>query len=515
VYKISYVPSGMNVLVINGHPRENSLTAALVQAYVTGAQQAGAHIEILNVAKLSFNPNVIESQSHKQYTEPDIKKARQLILWAKHIVFIYPTWWGTMPALLKGFIDRVFISGFAFEETEAGTGYSPLLSGRSAQVITTMDTPIMIYKLFYRAPGHNAMRRSILQFCGFIVTNILTFGPVKNADQKKRECWLRKVRDEGFKLKSGPLSSWKKISMRAVVWLKAIRLQFYPMTFIAYAAGTFGAQQAGYGFDPSIFWLGYIWLFFVEVSTVLSNDYFDYASDKQNRFYGPFTGGSRVIVDRLLSFQEVSKGIFFSLAISFAALSILLLTIPGSLLTISMFCGILFVLALGYTVPPLKLSYRGLGEVTVGLTHSFAVIICGYLFQGGGISDSLPWFISLPLFLAVLPSITLSGIPDLDADKAASKRTLAVRLGKKGAVRLAVLFSLLSAVSTIVFALLSILPGTFNGILYGVIPHAAFLIILLLRYIKDENPPVRIDSLMIASLTYLLWFALIPLINLY
>ncbi|HKZ65375.1 MAG TPA: NAD(P)H-dependent oxidoreductase [Chitinophagaceae bacterium] len=505
----------MNVLVINGHPRENSFSGAFLQAYVTGAREAGATIETLKLASLCFDPNVTCPIPHRQYAEPDIENARQLILWANHIVFIYPTWWGTMPALLKGFIDRVFISGFAFEETEAGAGYAPLLRGRSAQVITTMDTPVMIYKLFYRAPGHNAMRRSILQFCGFIVTGILSFGPVKNADQEKRESWLRKVNHEGLKLKNGPLSSWKKFRMRLAAWLKAIRLQFYPMTFIAYAAGTFGAQQAGYGFDPAIFWLGYIWLFFLEVSTVLSNDYFDYVSDKQNRFYGPFTGGSRVIVDRLLSFRQISKGIFFSLGLSFAALSILLFTIPGSLMTISMICGILFVMALGYTVPPLKLSYRGLGEITVGLTHSFAVIICGYLFQGGGIADSLPWFISLPLFLAVLPSITLSGIPDFDADKAASKKTLAVRVGKKGAARLAISFTILSAVSIIVFILLDILPGTFNGILYGVIPHAGFLSFLLFRYIKDRNPCVRIDSLMIASLTYLMWFAVIPLINLY
>jgi putative NADPH-quinone reductase/1,4-dihydroxy-2-naphthoate octaprenyltransferase len=505
----------MNVLVINGHPRENSLTGALVQAYVTGARQTPANIKVLNVARLYFNPNVIESSPHKQYLEPDIKNSRELILWANHIVFIYPTWWGTMPALLKGFIDRVFIAGFAFEETEAGTGYIPLLGGRSAQVITTMDTPVIIYKIFYRAPGHNAMRRSVLQFCGFVVTGILSFGPVKKAGLAKREAWLEKVTAQGLKLKNGPLSSAKKSGILVKAWIKAIRLQFYPMTFIAYAAGTFGAQQAGYGFNPAIFWLGYVWLFFLEVSTVLSNDYFDYPSDKQNKLYGPFTGGSRVIVDRLLSLQQVRIGIYCSLAVSFTSFLVLLLSIPGSLLTISMICGMLFVLALGYTVPPLKLSYRGLGELTVGLTHSFAVIICGYLFQGGVISDSLPWFISLPLFLAVLPSITLAGIPDLEADKAASKRTLAVQLGRKGAAKMALVFSVLSAGTTIAFAFLNILPDTFNGILYGVIPHALLLCFLLVRYISKENRPLRIDSLLVAALTYLMWFALVPVINLY
>lgn len=504
----------MKVLVINGHPRENSLSGAFVDAYMSGLQQAGATTEIVSVSKLQFDPNVTCSTPHLQYLEPDILKAQHLILWADHLVFIYPTWWGTMPALLKGFIDRVFISGFAFGETEGGTGYEPLLRGRSAQLITTMDTPVLIYKIIYRAPGHNAMRRAILEFCGIRVTSILSFGLVKKADQHKRQAWIQKVYKEGLKIQNGVFSLRRKASMGITAWLKAIRLQFYPMSFIAYTAGAFGAQQAGYGFDPLVFWLGYIWLFLVEVSTVLSNDYFDYSSDKRNRYYGPFTGGSRVIVDNLLSFRQVGTGILFTLLLSFIVFGALFFVIAAPMTNVLIICGILFVLALGYTVPPLKLSYRGLGEITVGVTHSFAVIICGYLFQDGEISDSMPWFISLPLFLAVLPSITLSGIPDYSADRAASKRTLAVRFGKRGAALLAILFTVLSAATIISFAIFNILPEAFKGLLFGVLPHAVLLIFFLFRYINNPDPPARIDSLMIVSLTYLMWFAVIPLINL-
>jgi len=70
-----------------------------------------------------------------------------------------------------------------------------------------------------------------------------------------------------------------------------------------------------------------------------------------------------------------------------------------------------------------------LGELNVALTHSFGVILCGYIFQGGEWNNSFPWLISLPLLLAVMPSIILSGIPDFEADKQAGKRTLVVRLG--------------------------------------------------------------------------------------
>lgn len=505
----------MNVLIINGHPRKDSFSQALVNAYAEGAVAAGVNITKLIVADLSFNPNVTHFSPRQQLFEDDIKLSQQNILWANHLVFIYPTWWGTMPALLKGFIDRVFTAGFAFEDIEGGTGYAPLLRGKSAQIITTMDTPKWVYRWIYRSPGHNAMRKATLQFCGFNMAPTVSFGPVKSSTEAEREQWLIKTTNEGLKLQRGALSQWNRLGIKAMVWLKAIRLQFYPMTFVAYTTGALGAESMGYVFKKPVFWIGYLWLFLVEMATVLTNDYYDFKSDKQNKYFSPFTGGSRVIVDKLLTFGEIKKGIFLSLALSFVVLSLLLVTISAPLPAVLLICGILFVLALGYTVPPLRLSYRGLGEFDVGLTHSFAVVVCGYVFQGGKVSDAFPWLLSLPMFLAVLPSIIMSGIPDYDADKAASKNTLAVKFGKKGAAALALSFTLLAAITVIFFKLFNIIPKANNYLLYAVIPHATLLTILIYKYIKNPSPSSRIDTLMVASLTYLIWLGLIPLINLY
>jgi len=155
-----------------------------------------------------------------------------------------------------------------------------------------------------------------------------------------------------------------------------------------------------------------------------------------------------------------------------------------------------------------------LGELTVGVTHSFAVIACGYLCQGGSLEDSFSWWLSLPLFFSVLPSIILAGIPDYDADSSAYKKTIAVRLGARGAVQLAIAFTIVSAISVIVFALSNILPRVFGGILYFVIPHAGLLIYLLARQLNKTNIHGRIDALIAAALSYLLWFAIVPLVNL-
>jgi 1,4-dihydroxy-2-naphthoate octaprenyltransferase len=506
----------MNVLVINGHPRKDSLSTAFMRAYIAGAQEAGATIETLITSHLHFDPNVSHPSPHQQYMEPDISKAQELIHWAQHIVFIYPTWWGTMPALLKGFIDRVFTSGFAFEETEAGTGYEPLLRGKTAEIFTTMDTPFVIYQLIYRAPGHNAMRRAILEFSGITVTKISSFGPVKSSDKNKRAAWLYKTRMRGASLKKGPFSLQKKIQLQCIIWLKALRLQFYPMTFIAYTAGAYGAKLNGHAFDKQLFWLGYAWLFFTEVTTVLSNDLFDYSSDKRNTKYGPFNGGSRVLVNGNLSFSELKAGITIAGVLSLLLL-VLLVFLSNRELTISVFLFStgLFILATGYTVPPLKLSYRGLGEFTVSTTHSVAVIVCGYLYQGGQVADSFPWLLGLPLFFSILPSIIIAGIPDYDADLAVGKRTMAVQLGAKKAAVLALLMCIVAAVTAIIFSAMNTLSPVYNGILFGVIPHCILLSFLLGRYIKNFTRPARTDLLLIIALTYLMWFAVVPLINLF
>jgi len=504
----------MNVLLINGHPRNESLTDALAASYIEGAAKANVNLQYIVVRDLQFNPNVTHQHTHDQPMEADILSSQEKIRWADHLVFVYPTWWGTMPALLKGFIDRVFTAGFAFLEIDGGTGYEGLLKGKTAQLITTMDTPNFVYNLLYRAPGHNAMKRATLGFCGLRMTRTLRFGPVRNSIYEKRKTWLERVYEEGTKLGNGALSPLKKLSIPVMNWLKAIRLQFYPMSFIAYAGGAYGAQAAGLGFDPFIFWLGYAWLFLIEVATVLSNDYFDFGSDKRNRYFSPFTGGSRVLVESLLDFRQVRTGILVTLGISMVVLVLLFTFTSIGAVNMIAVCGTLFILALGYTIPPVKLSYRGLGELTVGVTHSFAVILCGYMFQGGNLSDNFSWLLGLPLFLAVLPSIILAGVPDHDADEAVAKRTMAVRFGKKGAARIALAFTISATLAVIFFHYYGILPHAFAGILIPVIPHALLLAYLIIQYIRKKDPPKRIDGLLVAALTFIFWFGIVPLVNL-
>jgi len=503
----------MNVLIVLGHPRKGSFSEALANAYKVGALSAGMDVKQISVAEMQFNPNVFAVSPRNQYFEEDIVLAQELIAWADHLVFVYPTWWGTMPALLKAFLDRALTPGFAFEDIHGSDNWVKLLKGKSAQLITTMDTPLWVFRWIHKSPGHNAMAKSTLQYCGISRVKTLSFSPVNGSAEKTREGWLIKTKEKGFQLKNGFLSKKEKRYDRFLTWLKAIRLQFYPMTWIAYAAGAYGASSLGYSFNLNIFWLGYLWLFLLEVATVLSNEYHDYKTDNENKYFGPFTGGSRVIVDKELTFNEIKKGAIFALALSFIVAAFLLWIIPGSFATAFLMI-VLFIIALGYTIPPLKFSYRGLGELDVGFTHSFGVILCGFIFQGGSLTESFPWLLSIPLFIALIPAIILAGIPDYEADKAANKKTIAVNFGKKRAARLSIVLTIASTILVLWWHVFNIVPGAFGNAVYFIILHAAILIMLLSKYIKHPSPPAHINLLLFTSLTYIIWFGIIPLLKL-
>ncbi len=296
-------------------------------------------------------------------------------------------------------------------------------------------------------------------------------------------------------------------------WLRIARLQFYPMTWLAYSLGAVSRMDQSGPFNLRVYLLGYLVLFLIEWCTVLTNEYFDFDSDRQNGNFSIFTGGTRVLVEGRLSFREVRHGIFAGLALIPAAGFLLIRAADAGaqfqilgLITVGLFFG------LGYTVPPLKFSYRGAGEIVVGLTHSFYVILCGFVFQGGSWNDPLPWLLSVPLFLAVLAANTVAGIPDLEADRAVRKRSLAVVLGPRNAVRLAILFAGSACLSGLLLGYFHLIPMAPLYWVFPVLPHAAVLLYFLFRLIDLNRFEGRIDGTMGLALSYIIWFGLLPLI---
>lgn len=191
-----------NILLLLGHPSENSFCKALLDAYRNGAESAGANCKTIYISRLDFNVNLSDGYRTGESMQPeeDLIEAQQLIQWADHVVMAYPNWWGFMPALAKGFIDRVFLPGFAFRHHSGKIFPEKLLKGKSIRLLITMDTPKWWFYLIYRASQYQILKDIVFGYVGFDPVRFSTFGFMRKSTDKLRAGWLRKVEQLGKRL---------------------------------------------------------------------------------------------------------------------------------------------------------------------------------------------------------------------------------------------------------------------------------------------------------------------------
>lgn len=185
------------IVIINGHPDEESFNAALAKAYTSGAQHSQAEVREITIRELNFDPNLRYGYRQRTELEPDLLEAQETLKWADHLVFVYPVWWGSVPAILKGFLDRVLLPGFAFKKRENSLLWDKCFKGKSARIICTMDQPAWYYRWVYKSPSHFAMRKVTLNFIGVKKVRITAIGPIRLSKDAFREKWIEKVRKLG------------------------------------------------------------------------------------------------------------------------------------------------------------------------------------------------------------------------------------------------------------------------------------------------------------------------------
>lgn len=185
----------MNVLILNAHPQPGpSLSAEIAAAYASGA--ASASTETIALGSLEFDPILRAGYGVEQPLEPDLERVRLAIERAHHIVLIFPVWWGSLPALLKGLIDRLFLPDWAYRYVEGQALPTPLLTGRTARIISTMDSPKWWYRLKHRRSAHTALRAATLDFVGIKTLGESTLYKTRERLGVDRERWLSKIRAE-------------------------------------------------------------------------------------------------------------------------------------------------------------------------------------------------------------------------------------------------------------------------------------------------------------------------------
>ncbi len=185
----------MRVVIVFNHPYEGSYNHALLGSVTKGLKKANHEVDLIHLDKDGFNPAMskadLKAFVEHQPIDPQVIAYTQRLAKADHLVFMFPIWWDLMPAMTKGFIDRVLSPGVVYDHHPRGFGLVPLLKNlKGVTIITTMNKPKIMYSLLIGNLIRKAMLRSVFKTMGYKNLNWIRFASVKSVSQKKREDWL-------------------------------------------------------------------------------------------------------------------------------------------------------------------------------------------------------------------------------------------------------------------------------------------------------------------------------------
>ena len=186
------------VFILLGHPDDDSFNCTLADEYQHGAEEAGHEVRRMNLGEMRFDPILRHGYRSIQELEPDLKAFQENVSWCEHFVIFYPTWWSTMPALLKGMFDRIWLPGFAFHFHKSGLWWDGLLKGRTTRVFVTSDVHPLFARIIF-GDTTNEIKKGILWFAGFSVS-VKKIGPVKNITEAKKQKWKDRLHKCGSKV---------------------------------------------------------------------------------------------------------------------------------------------------------------------------------------------------------------------------------------------------------------------------------------------------------------------------
>ncbi len=180
------------IVILLGNPDTETFTGSIADAYQAGAEEAGHEVSRFNIGEMKFDPILHKGYKVIQELEPDLIHLQEAINWADHIVIVYPNWWCTMPAILKGLFDRMWIPGFAFNFDKQTHKLIKRLKGKTGRTIVVAGThsPFKTWWLF--GDYTNEIQHGILGFAG-INTSVCTFGPSEKVSEAKKQQWLETV----------------------------------------------------------------------------------------------------------------------------------------------------------------------------------------------------------------------------------------------------------------------------------------------------------------------------------
>ncbi len=186
------------IVVVCGHPDKDTFSGTVADHYQAGAQDQGHIVERVNIGELNFDPILHKGYKEIQQLEPDLLALQEKFRNADHIVIVYPNWWCTMPALLKGLFDRFWLPGFAFNFNKETNKIEKHLAGKTGRVIILSGSHSPFKTWWQFGDYTNEIQYGILEFAG-IRTNVSAYGPTEKVGDEVRIKWLKEVETLGKK----------------------------------------------------------------------------------------------------------------------------------------------------------------------------------------------------------------------------------------------------------------------------------------------------------------------------
>jgi AdoMet-dependent heme synthase len=258
-----------------------------------------------------------------------------------------------------------------------------------------------------------------------------------------------------------------KNSLRS--WITLFRPGPTARGVLPFLLGAVIAWSQGYAINWLVLLLSSLAVICIMLMTFLVNEYYDYETDKANRGFHKLSGGSRVLPMGLVPRRHCLIAAYVCLAIAVIIGFILYFCFKTGPLTV-LFGVLAIMIGYFYTAGPLKLSYRGLGEIAISFTCGWLAIMTGYYMQAGSL-NSLTTLVSIPGAVSIFLVILINEVPDIDSDRLFGKNNLAVRLGKE---KTALLYSALAVLSFLTVILVAF---------FGAPRLSAYLSVVLLPFI--------------------------------
>jgi NAD(P)H dehydrogenase (quinone) len=189
----------MKVVIVFNHPYEGSFCNAILNSVTNGLKMGNHEVDIIHLDKEGFNPVMtgadLKAFRDQKPVDPKVIEYNNRIKDTEYLIFIFPIWWELMPAMTKGFIDKVIFPGAAYQyKNQGNTTMKPLWTNiKAITMITTMNTPSIAYWGIFGNAIQKAVMIGTFWKIGFKNRKWISFNMVKMVSNGKRKKWLKNL----------------------------------------------------------------------------------------------------------------------------------------------------------------------------------------------------------------------------------------------------------------------------------------------------------------------------------